>query len=283
MSKGEINDKINSRFLLLNSIHNQIESLYKNDKASIQSINESKNELNDNNILLKYLKNKNSVFNDRTNFISFIQQLEFFLNDNENIIFPFLDSCPKLVKAYMESDLDEEKLGEYKYMNIFSQLTRHSFINKENLFPIYNFFSDLLSDITDIREYDMRLKKLTKIMDLWLIFYSFNNNDINGKEKANEFQESSICFLGGSLTALFREEISPEKKIIEINIDLLKNQYINLIKGENSFLKINNNTLITYKEIEKYLKENIYSMTIPYSLFLCPCLIVPPSKKIFKI
>jgi len=262
MSKAEINENIKNRFALLNSIHNQIESLCKNDKESIQSTNESHNELNDYHMLIKFLKNNNILFNNKTNFINFIQQLELFLKDNENIIFPFLDSCPKLVKAYMESDLDEEKLGEYKYMKIFSLLTRHSFINKENLFPIYSFLSELLSDITTIKENDIRLKKMTKIMDLWLIFYSFNNIDINEKEKINEYQESSICFLGGSLTALFKEEISPEKKIIEINIDFLKNQYINLINGEYSFLKINNIILITYKEIEKYLKEKVYAITI---------------------
>ena len=213
MSKEEINDDINKRFLLLNSIHNLIESLFKNDRTSIQTINESHNELNDNTILLKYFQNNNILFNDKSNFINFIQQLEIFLKVNENIIFPFLDSCPKLVKAYMEYDLDEEKIGEYKYTNIFSQLKRHSFINKENLFPIYNYFSELLCDITTIKENDIRLKKLTKIMNLWLIFYTFNNDiDINEKEKSNEYQESSICFLGGSLTALFREEISIEKK-----------------------------------------------------------------------
>lgn len=89
MSKAEINDDINNRFLLLNSIHNQVESLYKSDKESIQPINESHNELNDNNILLKYLQNNNILFNDKTNFINFIQQLEFFLKIMKILFFHF--------------------------------------------------------------------------------------------------------------------------------------------------------------------------------------------------
>ena len=79
MSKAEINDDINKRFLLLNSIHNLIESLFKNDRTSIQTINESHNELNDNNILLNYLQNNNILFNDKSNFINFIHQLEIFI------------------------------------------------------------------------------------------------------------------------------------------------------------------------------------------------------------
>ena len=59
-----------------------------------------------------------------------------------------------------------------------------------------------------------------------------------------------------------RDEISPEKTIIEIEIDFLKNEYFDLIQKENSFLKINNNILITYKDIQNYIKEKVYSLTI---------------------
>ena len=69
-------------------------------------------------------------------------------------------------------------------------------------------------------------------------------------------------FLGGSLTFHFREDVSPEIKIIEIKINFLKNEYFNFIKEECSFIKINNIILITYKDIQKYLKDKIYSLII---------------------
>lgn len=209
-----------------------------------------------NNIFMQYLHNKNKFFDDKANIINFILQLYHFSKYNENIIFPFLNVCPSLVKAYIESDIDEDKIGEYKYINIFNFLTKSSFVSKESLFPIYSFFSNIFSEIETIKEDDIGLKKLIKIVDLWLIFYSFDSKD------KNEYKESSICFLGGSLTFHFREDVSPENKIIEIKINFLKNEYFNFIKEECSFIKINNIILITYKDIQKYLKDKIYSLII---------------------
>ena len=262
MDKTDIKKYLNKKYLLLNSIHNQLGLLSKKDKNITESSNENLNEINKDNVFIKYLQDPNILYNNKTDLINFINELKLFLNDNENIIFPFLDACPKLVKAYIQSDLDEEKLGEYNYINIFRDLIKSSFINKENLFPIYSFFSEVFTDIKNIKEYDIRLRKLIKIVDLWLIFYSFNKFDINGKEKINEYKQSSICFLGGSLTILLREEVSPDNKVIEIKVDFLRNEYMNFIKEENSFLKINNNTLITYKDIKNYIQDNVYSLTI---------------------
>ena len=68
--------------------------------------------------------------------------------------------------------------------------------------------------------------------------------------------------LGGSLSMLFREEISLENKNIEIKIDFLRNEYMNFIKEEDAFLKINKIIFIIYKDIQKYIKDNFYSLTI---------------------
>ena len=256
MEKTDKKNYFKNNYLLLNSIHDQINILSKKDKNDSESNNILQNPINDN-IFIKYLHNNNILF-DKTNLINFIVQLYNYSKNNESIIFPFLNVCPLLVKAYIESDLDEEKIGEYKYMNIFKILTKSSFINKESLFPIYSFFSNIFSDITKIKEDDIRLKKLIKIADLWLTFYSFNT-----KEKPkNEYKESSICFLGGSLNLYFKEEITTENKIIEIKINFLRNDYINFIKEENSFLQINKLVLITYKDIQKYIKDKFYSITI---------------------
>ena len=256
MEKIDKKNSFKNNYLLLNSIHEQINFLSKKDKNDSDSNNILQNPFSDN-ILIKYLNNNNILF-DKTNLINFIVQLYNYSKNNENIIFPFLNVCPLLVKAYIESDIDEEKMGEYKYMNIFKILTKNTFINKESLFPIYSFFSNIFSDITIIKEDDIRLKKLIKIVDLWLIFYTFNTKE-KGK---NEYKDSSICFLGGSLNLHFKEEMSAENKIIEIKVNFFRNEYFNCIKEENSFLKINHLVLITYKDLQKYIKEKIYSLTI---------------------
>ena len=256
MEKTDVQNNIKNKYLLLDSIHNEILFLSNKEKNNINPGDNPPNQAS-NNILINYLQNKNIIFTDETILINFIDQLNNYLKENENIIFPFLDLVPSLVKAYIQSSIDEEKIGEYKYINIFSSLIKTTFINKENLFPIYSFFSNLFSDVSIIKEDDIRLKKLIKIVDLLLIFYSFNKN-----ESKYEYKESSICFLGGSLKMYFKEEISLENKIIEINIAFLKNEYMNFIKEENSFLKINDTAFISYKDIQKYIKDKIYSLII---------------------
>ena len=255
---------INTKYLLLNALHNKLDFISQNNENSFKSGNEIQNEYNENNILIKYIQDPNILYADKTNFINCINELNSFFDNNETIIFPFLDISKKLVKAYIEYDLDEEKIEEYKYMQIFEKLIRNSFISKENLFPIYSFFSGIFSDVMSLKENDLRLKKLIKIIDLWQIFYTFinNDNDIVQKEKKFKYNQSSICFLGGSLTFYMRDEISPEKTIIEIEIDFLKNEYFDLIQEKNSFLKINNNILITYIDIQNYIKEKVYSLSI---------------------
>ena len=111
MDKTDIKKYLNKKYLLLNSIHNQLGLLSKKDKNITESSNENLNEINKDNIFIKYLQDPNILYNNKTDLINFINELKLFLNDNESIIFPFLDACPKLVKAYIQSDLDEEKLG----------------------------------------------------------------------------------------------------------------------------------------------------------------------------
>ena len=262
MEKTDAKNNIKNKYILLNLIHNELDYHSKKDNNNIELSNNLQNKnLTNYSIIIKFLQNNKIIFTDKTNLINLILQLKNFLKDNENIIFPFLEITPQLVKAYIESDIDEEKIGEYEYIDIFKLLIKSTFINKECLFPIYSFFSNLFLDIKTMKEDDIRLKKLIKIVDLWLIFYSFNRNDANEKNR-NEYKESSICFLGGSLIIYLREEINMENKIIEIKIDFLRNEYITFINEENSFLKINNIVCITYKEIQKFMKDKILSISI---------------------
>ena len=74
-------------------------------------------------------------------------------------------------------------------MQIFEKLIRNSFISKENLFPIYSFFSGIFSDVMSLKENDLRLKKLIKIIDLWQIFYTFITNDKDIVQKEKKFTQ----------------------------------------------------------------------------------------------
>ena len=122
---------INTKYLLLNTLHNKLDFLSQNNENSFQSENKIQNEYSENNILIKYIQDPNILFQDKSYFINCINELNSFLDNNETIIFPFLDICQKLVKAYIQYDLDEEKIEEYKYMHIFEKLVKNSFISKD--------------------------------------------------------------------------------------------------------------------------------------------------------
>ena len=95
-----------------------------------------------------------------------------------NIFIPFLEILPNLIKSYIKSDLDEE--GEdLKYNEVFKLLKFNSFISRENLFPIYEYFSDIFFEMNTIEENDKKLQKFNKVFELWKIFYTFDINKRN--------------------------------------------------------------------------------------------------------
>ena len=91
MEKTDIQKNIKNKYLLLDSIHNEIAFLLKKEKNNSNSEENPPNKVNNENILINYLKNKNIIFNDEVYLINFIIQLNNYLKGNENIIFPFLD------------------------------------------------------------------------------------------------------------------------------------------------------------------------------------------------
>ena len=96
MEKTDYKNYIKNKYLLLNSLHDQIYFLSKKDKNNIESSNIPQNQMN-NNIFIQYLHNKNKFFDDKANIINFILQLYHFSKYNENIIFPFLNVCPSFI------------------------------------------------------------------------------------------------------------------------------------------------------------------------------------------
>ena len=107
-----------------------------NKKSEIFEVNEleillsfikeqiNKKENNDYNILYKFISEPNILENESF-LILFIKELENHLKLGNNILIPFSNIYPNLIKAYIDSDLDEENNFEYiekiffQYMNIF--------------------------------------------------------------------------------------------------------------------------------------------------------------------
>ena len=114
------------------------------------------NEKNENNIFQDFI-NDPYIINNQPSLESFISQLIKQLKLGNNIIIPFLDLCPTLIKLYIDSNLDEEK--NLKYIEIFKLLKINSFINREYLYPIYEYFSDIYYNMNKIKENDDKLKK----------------------------------------------------------------------------------------------------------------------------
>ena len=237
------NIKIESTINFINNI--------KKDKSQIKL---DKNEYKDDNIYIKYLINPNIIFEDKkdinnninkNNLKSLFNELNKDMEKRNNIIFPFLEIFPNLVKAYIESDLDdynnvEEKeifnINESIYLKTFEKLKNNCFINKEALFPIYDYFKYLYDILVESKESkkedDTFLNKFYKMVKLFEIFYEINN-----MEKENNI--SSFCFIGGSMCLEFNEEYDISKICpIEIKINILNSDYISYIKDELCLIKI---------------------------------------------
>ena len=197
------------------NINKTIEIQKKNLLEEIfEYINNKKNK-NRNNIFHQFLDDRN-IINNESSLIKFINELINQLKLGNNIIIPYLDIYPLLIKSYINSNLDEEK--DLKFVEIFKLLKLNSFISRENLLLIYEYFSDLFYDMNNINEGDIRLKKFNKVFELWKIFYDF---DINENE-LKYFNVSSYCFIGGGIECQLINELKSlnDSKLI-ITIDIL--------------------------------------------------------------
>ena len=170
---------------------------------------------NKNNIFHQFLETPKIINND-SSLTLFIDETINQLKLGNNIIIPFLDICPSLIIAYINSNLDEEK--DLKYIEVFKLLKINSFISREYLLPIYEYFSDLFYMIDKIKEGDARLKKFNKVFELWKIFYNFNINE----NELKYFNISSFCFIGGGLECQMSDKLkSLDECSLEIIIDIM--------------------------------------------------------------
>ena len=206
MDINSIEDNAKNNAPLSDNLKNYIDSLLNQPNEEIKNKNKIVEQNNKENILKEFIDNNNIIKNEEK-LKFFIEELIKQLNDGNNILIPFLDICPKLIKSYINSKLDEEEeltvksytdsnSGEEKelnYLKIFKLLKINSFISREYLFPIYEYFSDIFYEMNTIEETDIRLKKFNKVFELWKIFYDFNIN----QKQLKEFNSSSFCFMGG--------------------------------------------------------------------------------------
>ena len=269
IKKNERNEiKDNNIFLKIKSIQNFINKDLKDNSLqnNIDKEEEKKN------IYIKYLENPNIIFQNKNDLNNENLKLVFkeLIKDMEmgnNILFPFLDIFQNLVKAYIESDLDDinnindkkekeiSSINESVYLEIFEKLKNNIFISKEILFPIYDYFKnlyDILMKSKELKEEDFAvLKKFNKTVKLFQIFYEKNNNIIN-KTK------SSLCFIGGTINIEFNKELELSIiKGIQITIKILNNDFICDLNKDLYLIKINDEG-IKYND----LKKNIYNQKL---------------------
>ena len=245
-------DQEKEKLTLLTNIKKYIK--YIKNNLSIEEdnkIKESEEKEESKCILEEFLENKN-ILKNKEKLIAFMEELKFILKSGNNCIIPFLDLLPLLLKEYIESDLDEEGGNtELKYIEIFELLKYNSFISRENLFPIYDYFGRLYYLMNIIEESDKRLKKFKKVLELMDIIYTFEPkkypqikvyNKKNKEKYLISLQNniSSFCFLGTGLE-------------FEFNENIFNNYYIKLeiIVNNNIFNELNNDVVILNIKDEK--------------------------------
>ena len=265
-----IDNKLNYNYSHGEILNNIDGNNKKQENISINIISDS-NGINNNNIIInseKSIKNeklfmflKEFSYDAIKEFISnptnlkdeqlknFFKQLRDVLNSENNIIIPFLDLCPNLIKLYIDSKVDEEKVLEY--IDIFKLLKLNSFINREYLYPIYEYFSDIYYGMNNIIENDTRLKKFNKVFELWKIFYDFNIIE----NELKDFNLSSYCFIGGDLKVNISENFNSDIYSLIIEINCFDNTNF-VFNKDLIFLEYDNSFKIEYNQLEKIEKFN---------------------------
>ena len=256
----------------INKIFNYINNFNKKNNKNRNNIT---NNIDDNSLsqlITKYLNNPKILENNQ-NFLSlYIIELTNYLNTNNNFLVPFLIPTNKLIISYINSDLDEGNCEQntINFNNIFELLKKNSFIAKDCITPIYSYFSNIFYDISNNEEkkYKLNVKKFRKVLKLWKIFYTFEDNIINS--------ESSFCQLGSSLLITFKEPISLLNNVISIKIkfsdnnkDIIKNNYMEIIDNEIQLIKINDKITVNNNFLKKFFwDKNIYIILISIKIYL---------------
>ena len=206
------------------------------------------------NILIKYLKNHDIIKDDKNDYLFlnlFIKELLNQIENNNNLILPFIDPTFDLIDIYINTK--ENNIKKEIWEKLFLNLIENSFINRECLLPIYSYFTELYSDVDNICESDDKIYKFKKVVDLWKFIY-LNIQD-KTKEEINSI--SSFCFLGSGLEFTLPKEF-PENICLNIKIHFINENFLEYVNEYDYFIntaedRLNYNYLFptsSFKSIE---------------------------------
>ena len=197
------------------------------------------------NILIKYLKNHDIIKGFEDDDISldlFIKELLIQIENNNNIILPFIDPIYDLIDIYINSK--DNKIHKDMWEKIFVKLIENTFFNKENLIPLYSYFTELYSQVDDLNESDIITNKFKKVVELWKLIY------LSTQDKTKTINSiSSFCFLGTGLDILLLNRV-PDKFCINIKINFINEDFLEYINPNDFFINITNDGL-RYEDISK--------------------------------
>ena len=232
------------------------DNLYEEDLELLKSLHNFNKKIElkdkDDNILIKYLKNKQIIKDNTSDSLSlFTKELSRQIIKGNNIILPFIDPCHDLIEAYINCDNEKEK-EIFKDNSIFIQLIENSFINRKVLFPIYSYFTEIYSDVDNLNESDEILNKLPKITNLFKLFYTLSESET---KKINSF--SSFCFMGSGLSLSGLSSL-PQNTILRLKIDFLNSKYLYYINKQDDLVN-SNGCFINYSKL--FENKNIGEIT----------------------
>ena len=235
-------DENDEELELLKSIHN----FYKHKSKS-------KEIKNNDNILIKYLKDKTIIKDSKSeNLLLFVNELSNQIEKGNTIILPFIDPCYNLIEAFISNDNNINN-------QIFIQLINNCFINRKILIPIYAYFTELYSEVDNLTQSDDKLNNFSKIVNLWNIFYSLGDT-INKTKETN----SSFCFLGSGLELYGINKI-PENYYLNLKINFLNSKFLKYININDDFITAND-TIIKYSMFKDHLNKDISSIDFNFKL-----------------
>ena len=208
------------------------------------------------NIIIKYLKNHDILKESKDDYPAlslFIKELLLQIENNNNIILPFIEPIYDLIEIYINSK--NNKIHQDIWEKIFVKLIENTFFNKENLLPIYSFFTELYSEVDDIEQSDEKINKFKKVTDLWKLLYLTTQNKIKTMNSI-----SSFCFLGTGLEIYLLNQI-PDNICINIKISFITEDFLKYVNLDDSFIEISDDRL-KYKAITNITNIKVLSFQI---------------------
>ena len=209
-----------------------IKDFYLNKTTKIQD---------DDNILIKYLKSPDIIRDFKTNNLSlFINEL---LKKIEvsNIILPFIEPIGDLIDIYINTN--DNKIDDSTWEKLFVKLLENSFFNKENLIPIYSYFTEIYSDVDKINESDERMLKFNKYINIWKLIYLNSQNKIPLNSSI-----SSFCNLGTGFELIFPNQF-PYGFVLNIRLNFIDQNFLEYVNPNDFFIK-------SYNSSYKYAQLN---------------------------